>query len=361
LHDDVCTAGVPSNPIVTDRSCNGTEFCKSDGTCHQCNTDAQCGSANDTFCLKHTCVNNSCTIASSPTAGTLLPMANQALHDCIDQVCDGNGGVTTQLNGNDTPVSTPCNTGTCNGATPTQTPIPLTMPPTACGGGTCDGMGACVGCLANADCGLDTECKHFICNKAIAGGTCETHPVADGTPLASQMAGDCKLVVCDGNGLSKSNVDITDVPVDNNTCTDDKCSADGMPSNPIIVDRACMANGVCSGTGTCVGCNTDAQCDSAHNTECRKNTCLNNTAALPPVRNWERRSLLRRQAIARPSSATAWGAPRLRSLFWTCLTITKPAPLTAAMPMARLQIHLTALGSCVSKTAGGGATAAEPA
>src|SRR5260221_5772479 len=84
--DDVCTAGVPSNPIVTDRSCNGTEFCKSDGTCHQCNTDAQCGSANDTFCLKHTCVNNSCTIASSPTAGTLLPMPNQALHDCIDQV-----------------------------------------------------------------------------------------------------------------------------------------------------------------------------------------------------------------------------------------------------------------------------------
>ncbi|HEY2898946.1 MAG TPA: hypothetical protein VGL59_00110 [Polyangia bacterium] len=282
--DDVCTAGVPSNPVVIDRSCNVNQFCKSDGSCVQCNTDVECGNAMDTFCLKHTCVNNVCTIASSTAAGTLLPMADQTVGDCKDAICDGSGGVISQANtGDKHDDGNACTVDKCNGSTPDNSQAVTVGTP--CGmnnSGMCNGT-ACVGCLMNSDCGTDTECQHYVCNSANNGGTCETHPVADGTVLVSgQMAGDCKQVVCDGNGLTRSSIDITDIPTDSNDCTVGACAADGTPSNPIVVDHACGTNGFCKGDGTCVGCNTDAECVtvSQPNTECRINTCNNNACSI---------------------------------------------------------------------------------
>src|SRR6185503_11528005 len=91
----------------------------------------------------------------------------------------------------------------------------------------CDGAGKCVECLAASDCpGQDTECQQRTCTM----GACGVSFTALGTPVATQMAGDCKKVVCDGNGGTTTQNDDMDVPNDNNACTDDVCS-NGAPSH----------------------------------------------------------------------------------------------------------------------------------
>jgi subtilisin-like proprotein convertase family protein len=64
---------------------------------------------------------------------------------------------------------------------------------TACtekGGKLCDGKGACLACLADADCGMSTACAQYTCN----AGTCPTHPdLPVGTSCGSSA-------LCDGMG-----------------------------------------------------------------------------------------------------------------------------------------------------------------
>jgi hypothetical protein len=74
-------------------------------------------------------------------------------------------------------------------------------------------------------------------------------------PVSGQTAGDCKVNACDGAGNLVSAVDAMDVPNDNLECTEDTCTADGMPLNKLrSVNYSCMQNGgtVCNGLGACL-------------------------------------------------------------------------------------------------------------
>lgn len=106
------------------------------------------------------------------------------------------------------------------------------------GGGGSNAVGGGVNaplCNAPSDCpGEDTECKLRRCDN----GGCGFELIPDGVVVARQTAGDCQLLVCDGNGSTKSRIENQDLPVDGDACTRDACTA-GVPSNPRFEDVAC--------------------------------------------------------------------------------------------------------------------------
>lgn len=90
-------------------------------------------------------------------------------------------------------------------------------------------------CNEPSDCpGEDTECRLRSCNN----GRCGFAPTPEGFAATQQSVGDCQLLVCDGNGLTKSRAEDQDLPVDGDACTRDVCTA-GTPSNPRSEAIAC--------------------------------------------------------------------------------------------------------------------------
>jgi len=170
------------------------------------------------------------------------------MNECTDDVC-GTDGTTMH---NPKAVGTMCKTG----------------------GSQCDGNGKCVECLAATDCpGMDDACQTRTCTD----GVCGKDFTAVGTAIPAQTAGDCKLVVCDGNGATTDNADDTDIPEDNNACTSDTCVA-GTPMNTNLTQGTnCGMDGmgnpmVCDAMAQCVGCNVGADCPGADD-ECKTRTC----------------------------------------------------------------------------------------
>ncbi|UQA63308.1 PQQ-binding-like beta-propeller repeat protein [Polyangium aurulentum] len=162
---------------------------------------------------------------------------------------------------------------------------------TACmaGSSLCDGQGSCVECLAPEHCpGADDACKTRTCTQ----GTCGASFTPAGVEVPGQTPADCKKVVCDGSGSTIEEADDLDLPVDNNACTDDLCTA-GAPSNPIKAQGTPCGDSmgstlVCDASGACVGCNTAAECPGTDD-ECKARTCergvcgFSMTAAGTPV------------------------------------------------------------------------------
>src|SRR5439155_912831 len=140
---------------------------------------------------------------------------------------------------------------------------------TACNqssGTMCNSSGsapACVQCLQPSDCpGTDTECHHRTCS---ATGMCGISNTPDGTLVQSQMTGDCKEKVCNGNGSVVDAADDNALPVDGNGCTADLCS-NGVATNPSAPagDPCNQGSGsMCNGSATapaCVQCLSKTDC-----------------------------------------------------------------------------------------------------
>ena len=126
-------------------------------------------------------------------------------------------------------------------------------------------------CVLPLDCpGADTDCTRRTCT----AGHCGTAFAAAGTPTSTQLSGDCLRSVCDGKGGDHLVVDDADVPVDDNPCTDDRCSG-GVPSNPASQASApCAVGGgkLCDGQAHCVECLLTAQCSGG--LTCVDNLCV---------------------------------------------------------------------------------------
>lgn len=183
-----------------------------------------------------------------------------------------------------------CTTDECVNDMPVNTPVTAGTSCTSDGGSMCDDTGACVECLVASDCGTDDACQTHTCN----AGKCEVAFAPVDTQVPTQMAGDCKVSVCDGNGAIIDKNDDADIPDDSNACTDDVCTA-GMPSNPALAQGTnCGMNGngdplVCNDMAQCVGCNVAADCPGTDD-DCSQRTCgtdgvcgLNFTAKDTPV------------------------------------------------------------------------------
>jgi hypothetical protein len=220
-------------------------------------------------CILRTCDAGMC--GTEPAiSGT--PLAMQIPGDCKEVYCDGSGSTEQGPSDTDLPNdANDCTSDVCTDGVPSNPPLEAGAACGATGDLVCDGAGSCVGCVAETDCaGMDTECQTRTC----IGGVCGVSNAPPGTPVAAQVPGDCKQNQCDGSGGVETVNNNNDVPVDNNACSQDICSA-GLPSNPPEpVGTACSeGSGVkCDGGGACVECLGTADCPG-QDTECQARTC----------------------------------------------------------------------------------------
>ncbi|MRG91257.1 hypothetical protein [Polyangium spumosum] len=275
---DVCTMGAPTNPPVTaGEPCEPgePEVCDGASSCVQCNEPADCVHLPpDDVCQQRTCVNHVCgqTFADEGT-----PFSTQTTGDCKRVVCDGLGLTQEVADDVDLPNdNNACTKNVCTDGAPSFPPEAIN---TGCGQDLyCDGDGTCVGCNVASQCqGTDDFCKVRTC----INNECGVSLTAAGTDLPDgQTAMDCRVVECDAQGNIVTSVDTSDIPIDGNECTDDVCSAAGVPSNPDRpLEAACSQDGgtVCDGSGSCKKADAEAcggavECLSGH---CVDGVCCN--------------------------------------------------------------------------------------
>jgi hypothetical protein len=142
---------------------------------------------------------------------------------------------------------------------------------TGTGGASATGTGGAGGveCLSPIDCrGAANECRRRSCVK----GRCGLVDEPEGTPTPSQIAGDCRRSVCDGEGNAVLVEDDTNVPGDHAQCIVGACDGGTPSSTPTAPGAACTMNGgtVCDGAGNCLQCLEPAQCDGG---PCVDNQC----------------------------------------------------------------------------------------
>jgi hypothetical protein len=268
--NDVCTAGVPSNPpTASGTACsqnNGTT-CNGGGQCVQCVTASTCP-GQDTQCQTRTCIANACGM-SFAAAGT--PTSAQTAGDCKQNECNGAGTIVASTHNTDVPVDgNLCTSDVCTAGVPSNPAVPAGS---SCGAGlVCNAAGTCLGCNTGADCpGTDTECQTRTCSN----NTCGVAFAAAGTPTAAQTAGDCKQNECNGAGAIVANIHNADVPNDGFQCTADSCVQGTPKFTPIASGTACNQNGgsLCDAIGDCVQCNTASDCPGT-DTDCHVRTCM---------------------------------------------------------------------------------------
>jgi len=248
-----CNAGTPAQvPVATGTMCaqNNGHVCNGTAACVECITAADCPGT-DTICRQRTCgANNTC---GTVNAAAGIDAEADATGNCHKAVCNGNGGVDSQIDDNDKPAAdtNQCTTATCTAGVASQAPV---TPGTTCsqgGGKVCSGT-ACVECIVATDCaGTDSACQHRTCT----ANTCGTAFANAGDPAEADAAGNCHKAVCNGSGGVDSLVDDTDKPVDGNVCTNDVCTA-GVATNPTLpAGTICNADNVHVCSGSSATCN----------------------------------------------------------------------------------------------------------
>lgn len=257
--NDICTNGSPSNTNKgANVSCGNKSICDGAGNCVGCLQPTDCNGT-DTFCQARTCVNKVCGVDNTPN-NTNLPDQNQTGGDCQELQCNGQGGTKSVAINDPFDDKNQCTTDTCNSGTPVNTNKNVNDSCSQNNGSFCDGNGSCVECNQASQCSGAPDCQIDICSMQ---NTCqfENEPLSTPAPSSYQTSGDCKLVVCDGNGAvsgTPQNQNI-DLPVDGNDCTEDKC-ANGVPSNPDEAAGTSCVGGVCNGMGICAECVDDTTC-----------------------------------------------------------------------------------------------------
>jgi plastocyanin len=104
--------------------------------------------------------------------------------------------------------------------------------------------------------------------------------VDDGEPIDAQTAGDCRQIVCDGEGDTRRAADADDAEDDDNPCTVDACDGTTSTHEPEPEGTACDVDDgvVCDGQGECVECVDEGDCDGddvCQSGMCVLETCTN--------------------------------------------------------------------------------------
>jgi hypothetical protein len=270
---DSCVAGEVRNTAKADgTSC--TDAKGLGGACEfgvctvRCGPDKPCPAP--TACQQSVACNDQtglCEVDTVPD-GTPTPEFTQVPGDCHQHVCIG-GVDQAVVDDTDLPLTaTDCDQEHCDNGVPSNPPLDLHAPCSTYQtnqAGFCDGAGTCRQCAQDVDCpGTTNDCQHPSCNPTTF--TCEiTHVAADtattGNP--AQVAGDCTVIVCDGNGGTINKYDSTDAADDNNACTADTCTAMNNTSHTAVADGTGCGNAQACLSGACNGCTASSQCAPA--------------------------------------------------------------------------------------------------
>lgn len=202
-----------------------------------------------------------------------VPVPDQVIGDCHEKQCDGDGHVDDVVKDSDKPNDgNSCTADVCANGQPQSTPKNEGDTCSENNGSVCNNSGKCVECISPNNClGKDTECQLRACK---AGGVCGFVFTPSGTPLSTQIPGDCHVSQCDGSGGIVDAIKDSDINDDNNACTFDVC-INGVASHPFTDSgSACNKNGnkFCDGSGQCVQCVVPATCPGQDN-ECQTRTC----------------------------------------------------------------------------------------
>ncbi|UQA59082.1 hypothetical protein [Polyangium aurulentum] len=232
------------------------------GELPECMEKADC-TGSDTFCGEVTCTNGTCGVNPLQPAGTVLP--SQLYGDCSEKQCDAMGAVVSAPKDDDAyNDGNECTVEMCAGGMLMQT---AKAQGEACAGGVCDGAGKCVGCLSDAECGLNKciegKCVPETCGNMMkdltetdvdcGGPACA--PCADG--LLCSVSTHCKSGVCTSVGGAPK----TCQPA---TCMDAKINGNET-------DEDCG--------GDCPPCSDNLACVMAN--DCASKVCVNNLCAAP--------------------------------------------------------------------------------
>jgi hypothetical protein len=205
---DLCTAGAPSHPpVAVGGPCSqeGGSYCNGLGRCVECTTASHCPGS-DTECRARRCGDWSCHVDFAP-AGTAV--SAQTAGDCRVNQCNGAGGVVAVPDDSDTPASSQCAGAVCMAGVPAHPPVSARTSCSEGGGLMCDGMGACVECLAGGDCPsgvcMAQRCVGPSCSDGVRNGDetdvdCGGSCGACAVDRACTVAADCVSRMCNSAG-----------------------------------------------------------------------------------------------------------------------------------------------------------------
>ena len=115
------------------------------------------------------------------------------------------------------------------------------------GGGS--GAGGTTACTESSECpGVKNDCQTPFCS----AGVCDFFYLLSGAQVGMQIIGDCKAIVCDGAGGTKTLEDEQDPSYDNDPCTDDVCVAGATTHPASAPGTLCPGGKVCDGKGACI-------------------------------------------------------------------------------------------------------------
>lgn len=121
--------------------------------------------------------------------------------------------------------------------------------------GTSSGAGG-----AGSNCTVDAECTYQVCHDTnCVNGNCIATPRADKALALSQIYGDCRNVVCDGQGGVKTEDNGADYFDDTSECTTKICTL-GVTENSTHTYGESCTGGYCDDFGRCAPCVNNANC-----------------------------------------------------------------------------------------------------
>jgi hypothetical protein len=104
-------------------------------------------------------------------------------------------------------------------------------------------------CMAAEDCPQpESVCLTAVC----VAGECGTAALPSGTPAPNQDDGDCRMLVCRGDGTLDSVNDDSDVPPDEGDCLSSVCHQGVLSYLPAPTGTPCDNAGYCDGAGNCL-------------------------------------------------------------------------------------------------------------
>jgi hypothetical protein len=284
--EDICSNGQPIHIDLAD----GTTCTRGSnaGTCQMgnceldcnkndppncaCETVADCQAPKDE-CETWTCANKTC--KRDYPQGNLVAM--QIPGDCLDIVCDGMGTKEAVVNDMDVPAQTDCITKTCNMGTITSEDK---LAETTCQNGFCDGMGNCVQCVMDSNCGTSPMyCNATMCFSCESGaqdgdetgvdcgghfcGACNGEPC---TAMTDCVSNHCADNVC-CNAACNQNCESCDITGMLGSC---------LPDPQYTAD--CASGQACNASGACAQFAGET-CTSA--SDCAGGDCTNGTCVHP--------------------------------------------------------------------------------
>jgi hypothetical protein len=275
---DACSGGVARHtPVAAGTSCHdakGSGQCDAQGVCQvACTKDLDCPAPADP-CTPQICNTSIGTCVDDPVPdGIAVPGLAQTAGDCHVVICVS-GVSTVSVDDTDLPESTTndCVIPQCSGGV-AQAPAKADGLPCHTLGPSHDADGYCVGgtceeCAVDANCsGSSDDCRWPACDpKAHACGV--AHALAGKvTANPPQVASDCQVKQCDGNGNVVDVFDASDTLSDNNVCTTDTCKPGSPPTMtyPAVADGSTCSsgNGHSCVAGLCSGCTPSQTCQAA--------------------------------------------------------------------------------------------------